>query len=129
TSANARSSKLASRGAASSPDALIAAMDYLARGAFGDCAALPTVTSADAQSCKLASRGAASSPDALIAATNYLARGAFGDCTALPTAAFSVISPLGGTGIVKQRDKGPAVSTGCHLQQRQRTDQLTEITV
>ncbi|KAL3198897.1 hypothetical protein MRX96_001477 [Rhipicephalus microplus] len=87
------------------------------------------VTSADARSSKLAFRGAASSPDALIAATNYLARGAFGDCAALPTAAFSVISPLGGTGIVKQRYKEPALSMECHWQQRQRTEQLTEITV
>ncbi|XP_075743057.1 uncharacterized protein LOC142796415 isoform X3 [Rhipicephalus microplus] len=45
------------------------------------------------------------------------------------TAAFSVISSLGGTGIVKQRYKGPALSTGCHWKQRQRTEQLTEITV
>ncbi|KAL3193845.1 hypothetical protein MRX96_000133 [Rhipicephalus microplus] len=90
---------------------------------------LVKVTSADARSSKLASRSAASSPDALIAATDYLARGAFGDCAALTAAAFSVISPLGGSGIVKQRYKGPALSTGCHWQQRQRTEQLTEITV
>ncbi|KAL3217444.1 hypothetical protein MRX96_032381 [Rhipicephalus microplus] len=101
-------------------------------GACGSAFKLPQfndLTSADARSSKLASRGAASSPDALIAATDYLAHGAFGDFAALPTAAFSVISPLGGTGIVKQRYKGPQLSTGCHWQQRQHIEQLTEITV
>ncbi|KAH8027017.1 hypothetical protein HPB51_001384 [Rhipicephalus microplus] len=103
--------------------------DAAAAGRTEVSSGLVTVTSADARSSKLASRSAASSPDALIAATDYLARGAFGDCAALTAAAFSVISPLGGSGIVKQRYKGPALSTGCHWQQRQRTEQLTEITV